>query len=266
VDVDVKRVAATFATNRDHIRAAQEPAMSQPDTSNAGKTVRFLIRAAARAALGTTMPDGRPYVSLVELATDGGGSPLLLLSGLAQHTRNLAVSPAVSLLVDGTAGTLDGPRATLLGTLEANVDEAARERYLARHPQARDYAGFADFRFHRLRVERAHLVAGFGRVEWLDGAEAVLPEAECAALAAAERGIVAHMNEDHADAIGLYATALGGAVPGDWRMTGIDPEGFDLADGARRLRLTFDTFIGSAQQARTALVDLVGRARRASAA
>jgi putative heme iron utilization protein len=238
---------------------------SEPDTSNAGAATRFLLRRKYRAALGTLMPGGGPYVSLVEVATDAGGAPLMLLSDLAQHSVNLKADPSASLLLDGTGETLDGPRATLLGQVTAVEDEAARARFLARHPAAARHAGFADFHLYRFAVERAHLVAGFGRIAWAQAGDILLPEARCAALAAAEAGIVAHMNEDHADAVSLYATALEGAAPGGWRMTGIDPEGFDIADGTRRLRLTFDTFIGSSQDARAALVDLVKRARAVSA-
>lgn len=239
--------------------------MSEPDTSNAGAQTRFLLRQNSRAALGTAMEDGAPYVSLVEFATDGGGSPVLLLSELAQHTMNLRRSPAVSLLLDGTGGeTLDGPRATLLGQLRPSADPLVRARYLARHPHASRYADFADFSFWRLEAERAHLVAGFGRIAWVEAREILLPESAWTPLADAESRIVSHMNDDHSDAISLYATALKGAAPGDWRMTGIDPEGFDIADGSRRLRLTFDNIIGSPDQARAALVDLVKQARRAS--
>jgi putative heme iron utilization protein len=239
--------------------------MSEPDTSNAGVQTRFLLRRISRAALATTMEDGTPYVSLVEFATDGGGSPVLLLSELAQHTMNLHRSPAVSLLLDGTGGdTLDGPRATVLGSVRPSADPLVRARYLARHPQAARYADFADFSFWRMEVHRAHLVAGFGRIAWVESGDILLPESAWTPLADAESRIVSHMNEDHSDAISLYATELKKAAPGDWRMTCIDPEGFDIADGWQRLRLTFDNFIHSSDEARAALVDLVKQARRAS--
>ncbi len=235
--------------------------LTEPDTSNAGSAARFLIRSARHASLGTVMEDGSPYVSLVEIAADGGGAPVFFISSLAQHTMNLRRTPVASLLVDGGGGSLDGPRVTLLGTLRPSDDVRLKERYVAQHSGAERYAGFADFGLWRFAVERAHLVAGFGRIAWIQPDELLLPEAAWTPLADAESGIVSHMNEDHADAIALYATALKGAAPGAWRMTGIDPEGFDIADGSRRLRLTFDTFVASSQEARIALVDLVKRAR-----
>ena len=103
-----------------------------------------------------------------------------------------------------------------------------RRRFLARHPEAAFYADFPDFGFWRLRVEGAHYIGGFGRIFDLDPGDLLLPLADAEGLVEAEPGIVEHMNEDHADALELYATALGDAGPGPWRMAGIDPEGFDI--------------------------------------
>jgi hypothetical protein len=131
---------------------------------------RALMRAQATAALGTLM-DGAPYVSLVLVAFDADGSPLLLLSRLAQHTKNLLADPRVSLLFDGTAGPeepLTGPRLTVLGSAAACADPQALERYLARHPSAATYAGFSDFDLYRVIIERGHYVAGFGQIRWVE--------------------------------------------------------------------------------------------------
>jgi putative heme iron utilization protein len=131
---------------------------------------RALMHAQATAALGTLM-DGAPYVSLVLVAFDADGSPLLLLSRLAQHTKNLLADPCVSLLFDGTAGLddpLTGPRLTVLGSAAACIDHEALERYVARHPSARTYAGFSDFDLYRVTIERGHCVAGFGKIAWID--------------------------------------------------------------------------------------------------
>ena len=136
---------------------------------------RALMRAQATAALGTLM-DGSPYVSLVLVAFDAEGSPLLLLSRLAQHTKNLLDDPRVSLLFDGTAGLEDpltGPRLTLLGSAAPCPDPEALARYLARHPSASLYAGFSDFHVYKVTIARGHSVAGFGRIAWME-AEALL--------------------------------------------------------------------------------------------
>ena len=133
---------------------------------------RTLMRAQETAALGTLM-DGAPYVSLVLVAFDAGGSPLLLLSRVAQHTRNLLADARVSLLFDGTAGLeepLTGPRLTVLGSAAACPDAAAMDRYLTRHPSAAAYAGFSDFDLYKVAVARGHLVAGFGKIRWVEAA------------------------------------------------------------------------------------------------
>lgn len=237
-----------------------------------GRVVRALIRRAALAGLGTAMradgpgAPGSPYVSLVEVACDMRAAPILLISTLADHTRNLAADPTASLLMDGTAGLdrpLTGARATLQGTLAPVDDPAARARYLGRHPAAAQYAGFKDFAFHRFTVERAHLVAGFGRIHWLEAAaiQGGLPE-DVSALAGAEAEVVAHMNGDHSDAVGLYANRLLGLPGVGWRLTGVDPDGADLARGAARARLDFDKPVADAEGARVELVRLVKRARR----
>ena len=130
---------------------------------------------------------------------------------------------------------------------------------VARHPDAEMYAGFKDFHFHRVAVERAHLVAGFGKIRWLSAAE--LNAVPASGLADAEPGIVSHMNEDHADAVQLYAGKLLGLGGSDWRMTGIDAEGIDLRRSGQVARLAFEAPLGAASEARKVLVALVGKAR-----
>ncbi len=132
---------------------------------------RQLLTSLDRAVLATSMPDGWPYASLVLFARSQDGTPLMLLSDLAEHAKNLAHEPRAALLLDGTAGLdqpLTGPRLTLLGRVARSDDDADRQAYLSRHPESQLYAGFADFHLHRMVVERAHLVAGFGRIHWLD--------------------------------------------------------------------------------------------------
>ncbi len=230
------------------------------------KAARRLVRSVRTAALATFLPDGGiPYASLVEIATDQGGAPILLISRLAEHTRAILADARVSLLMDGASGhaePLTQPRLSLVGRVEPLSDEAARARYLARLPSAALYAGFADFGFWRMTVDRGHLVAGFGKIRWIDGAELGLPAAP--ALAAAESGIIEHMNDDHADAVQLYATRLlGQPEPEGWRLCGIDPEGCDILGHGRHLRLDFDVDVTDAETARKELVRLVRTARAA---
>lgn len=227
---------------------------------------RRLIRSAGTATLATRLAesDGAPYASLVQAATDHHGAPLLLLSTLALHTRNLQADPRVALLFDGTTGLeepLTGPRLSILGRASVASDPAHRRRYLARFPGAAGYADFRDFAFYRVAIERGHLVAGFGKIEWID-AKRLLAPAASAALAEAESGILEHMNADHPDAIDLYANALLGAEGSGWTLCGIDPEGCDVRRAGRLLRLEFAGSVTSAEQARAELVRLARQARQ----
>lgn len=246
--------------------------MTDPDAkssaSSPAKSVRDLLRSCDRAVLatlqraGSDAPAGWPYASLVMMAVDQDASPILLISTLADHTRNLLADPRASLLVDGTAGLdepLTGARATVMGRLEKTDDPRHRARYLARHPSAQMYAGFGDFAVWRMAVERAHIVAGFGRIHWVEGAGVL--GAPAPALAEREADVVGHMNEDHADAIELYARVLLGLDGEGWAMTGVDAEGADLRLGGRTARLPFDKPVADAEGARVELVRLVKRAR-----
>lgn len=250
--------------------------MTDPDAKSSSlfpaETVRGLLRACDRATLATLQradgdgPVGWPYASLVMMAVDHDASPVLLISTLAEHTQNLLADPRASLLVDGTTGLdepLTGARATVMGRLEQSDDPRHTARYLARHPSAEMYAGFKDFAVWRMTVERAHLVAGFGRIHWVEGAEVLGPSG--LAIEVQEAGVVEHMNEDHADAIALYANVLLGLEGDGWTMTGVDAEGADLRRAGQVARLPFDKPIADVEGARVELVRLVKRARAAAA-
>ena len=226
---------------------------------------RGLVRRAFKGSLATS--DGRngyPYASLVMLATDVSGAPSLLISNVARHTANLVNDARASILVDATgalADPLQGARVTLYGRAEKASGDGVRQRFLARHPEAAFYADFPDFAFWRLAVEGAHYIGGFGRIFDLGPDELLVPVAGAEALVEAEPGIVAHMNEDHADAVALYATVLSGAQPGPWRMAGIDPEGCDLVLDGQALRIPFGERITSPAEARKELIRLAAEAR-----
>lgn len=244
-----------------------------PASTEAPALIRRLARSCDRGVLSTVSArptaEGWPYGSLVLIAADLTGAPLMLLSDLADHTRNLKQDSRASLLLDATAGLEDpltGERATLIGRVERC--DASPERFLARHPSAARYAGFGDFNLYRMQVERAHLVAGFGRIHWIDAdpcAQASqAPESQAPAwqaLADREADIVEHMNDDHSDALDLYASALLGRTGMGWRMTGVDPEGADLRRGGEVARLDFATPVSDAEAARVELVRLVRQAR-----
>jgi heme iron utilization protein len=135
---------------------------------------RQLIAETGRASLATLAPENWPYVSLILVAGDKGGLPLMLLSDLAEHCKNLSRDPRAALLFDGTAGLaepLSGPRVTLMGTVEPAEEAGALDRYLGVHPEAASWSSMSDFQLYRLKPARAHLVAGFGRIAWIEAAE-----------------------------------------------------------------------------------------------
>jgi putative heme iron utilization protein len=231
-------------------------------------TSKSLIRSGKQGALATLMPgSGDPYCSLVNTATAPDGSPLLLISGLAIHTKNILADPRVSLMIDErrAGDPLEGARVMIAGRAEKITDEAAvepiRRRYLSRHPSAETFVAFPDFAFFRIAVRDVHLVAGFGRIVTLEAAKVLTDVRGADEVLATEASAVAHMNEDHMDANALYATKLLGAADGAWRITGLDPDGADLALGDATLRLPFPERVTSALALRKTLVALVGEAR-----
>ena len=232
-------------------------------------SARGLLRSARRAALSTIdAGNGRPYVSLVAIVTAPDGAPLLLVSDLARHTRNLKSDPRASVLCAevGQGDPLAHPRVTLFGVCEAVDKEAHRARWLARQPESEGYFGFDDFHMLQLAPEGAHLVAGFGRIVDLGWDRLRTETAGAEALVHAEAGIVEHMNEDHSDATRLYATALLGAPDGDWRFEGCDPLGCEIGLSGEARYLPFPTPATTAGDVRKALVALVGEARARAAA
>ncbi len=236
-----------------------------------GQTVRQLMRRTERAALATALArdaSAWPYASLVLVALDHDASPLLLLSDLADHTRNLAADPRVGLLFDGTAGWRDplaGARACVLGRVEPAPSARLLARYIARHPGAEAYAGFGDFKLYRVAVERAHLVAGFGRIHWIGADEVLYDTTGAEALAEAEAAILGHMNQDHAEAVQLIARQVLGLDGDSWTLVGIDPEGCDLGRNGALARAAFDKKVTDGEGVRVELARLAKRARRLAA-
>jgi putative heme iron utilization protein len=234
---------------------------------DAGRLARSLLRRSRQGALATLMAgSGDPYCSLVNLASHPDGSPILLISRLALHTRNILGDSRVSLMLDERAGgdPLEGARIMLAGRAEETVGEDVailRRRYLSAHPSAEAFVDFGDFSFFRIRPTGTHLVAGFGRILDLKPNAFLTDISDCSALLEAEPGAIEHMNADHREAMNLYATRLLGAEAADWRCTGCDPDGIDLQAGAESLRLDFPSRVTSPGELRKILVKLADEAR-----
>jgi putative heme iron utilization protein len=233
---------------------------------NAVVAAKKLLREGRSAALATLMPgSGDPYCSLVNVASAADGAPLLLISRLAVHTKNILADPRVSVMIDERkeGDPLQGARIMLMGTAAATDDPEIRRRYLDRQPEAEMFAGFADFAFYRVALKAAHLVAGFGRIVDLKPTEILTETADAAELVSAEAEILAHMNADHADAVRLYATKLLGAADGAWRCVGCDPEGLELQLDRMALRLPFPQRVRAPGVLRQVLKQMAEQARAA---
>jgi heme iron utilization protein len=237
------------------------------DSQSAAKALLRATRAGALATIDRNT--GHPFASLVNVATDVDGSPIILVSRLSTHTANLENDRRASLLLAsaGRGDPLAHPRLTVLGAFAPVArkhphQKRLHRRFLARHPKSERYAGFADFSFWRMEVVSAHLNGGFARAADLRAADVMTDLSGAESLLEAEPEAVAHMNEDHAEAVRLYATRLLGAEDGAWRLTGLDPEGADLALGDLTLRLAFPRRLTTREDLRQTLVALATKARQ----
>ncbi|HXD45272.1 MAG TPA: DUF2470 domain-containing protein [Pseudolabrys sp.] len=234
---------------------------------------RALLRSGRSATLATLDRNtGHPFASLVNVATDRDGSPIILVSRLATHTANLEQDGRTSLLIaeTGKGDALAHPRLTVLGAFRPVAREEAdeprlRARFLLRHPKSELYAGFPDFGFWRLDVASAHLNGGFARAADLAAADVLSDYADASELAASEDSAIAHMNADHAEACRLYATKLLKAPDGNWRCAGIAPEGIELQSGGEAVWLPFPRRVTAAADLRAVLKELADKARAVTA-
>ena len=223
-----------------------------------------LLREGRSGALATLMPgSGDPYCSLVNVAIESSGAPLMLLSTLAIHTKNILADNRVSLMLDErkAGDPLEGARVMLMGNAVRTTRGETRTAYLRRQTEAEQFVNFKDFLFFKMNVLRAHLVAGFGRIVDLSAQDILTDISDAQELIDAEGEAIAHMNADHAEACRLYATKLLGAADGDWRCVGIDPEGLELQQGRTALRLPFPQRVTAPGPLRAILKQLAEQAR-----
>jgi putative heme iron utilization protein len=218
---------------------------------------------------------GTPFGSLAPFGLDAGARPVLCISELAEHTRNLRTDARCSLLVARLPGPGEDPlataRLTLVGraTLVPDDDLAeARAAHLAGNPHASYYVDFGDFSLWRLEISAIRYVGGYGRMSWVDvdGWHAASPDP----VEPHAAGAVEHLNADHAEACLLMAQHLGQRPDATIAVvTGIDRYGLDLVatgpGGPGRVRLGFDEPVVTPEAIRAATVTLARRARQAAA-
>jgi len=223
---------------------------------------RALFRA-ARAGTLATNGDGQPFASLVTPAATPDGAMLLLLSGLSEHTRHLRNEPRCAVMVAGApteANPQTAPRLTITGLAAPEPDPAMKARWVALHPYAAFYAGFADFQLWRVAPKAGLYIGGFASATRLRQADLAWDPAAVQAVAEAEPSVLSHCNEDHADALDLIAAARGHDGAG-WRMVACDVDGCDLARGDLVLRVPWSAPVVDAGGIRAELVQLTNAAR-----
>ena len=214
-------------------------------------SARYLMHGAGVACLATLEPGtGSPYASMITVAVETGGAPVFLISRLAWHTRNLEADPRASILF--TAEKQPGDplalgRISLMGTAEKSADPLVRQRFLARHPEAEGYSGFADFAFWRLRVDKAHYVGGFGKIGTIDADSLIRQGAAVDTWNAEISRVLAALPADLPAALARRAAPDADNVSG-WIVAACDPEGCDLISGDRSLYLPFSQAVEDVNQ------------------
>ena len=238
-------------------------------SKSAAFVARHLVRCALKAVLCTNMSLNKnsnvyPFGSLVTIATAWDGSPILLLSNLAQHTQNILKDSRSCLLVDGTDGFLNpqqGPRVGIIGRIIPIKNDRLSDRFLSRNPQASLYANFDDFGFYKMKVEKYHYIGGFAQALWIEKQKVVLPKNDWIKIAESEEDILSHMNSSHTETLRLYGVKLLGKRGIYWKMIALDPEGLDLRCGHSVHRLNFPALVKNADQCRKELIKLAAKAK-----
>jgi hypothetical protein len=223
--------------------------------SEQGDEARRFTRGQTSGVLSTISKrmEGFPFGSVSPFILDHAGRPVILISEIAEHTKNIIADPRVSIIVQpySTDMQVTG-RTTLIGRAERLEDkDTLGPRYLRYFPQAAGYFAMHDFHFYRIEPVRIRWIGGFGRIFWVEP-EAYLTAA--GSLAEAEAGILDHMNTDHADMLRDCCRQVHGVEAETAEMIGIDPDGYDVRAGERQLRFTFDSAVTNAEEARGALV------------
>jgi putative heme iron utilization protein len=230
--------------------------------SDNGNDARRFVRAQHSGVLSTISQrvEGFPFGSVSPFVTDHAGCPVILISTLAEHTKNLDADPRCSLIVQPYSPDMQTMgRVTVIGRATRLADkDALAPRYLRYHPQAETYFTMHDFSFYRIEPVRVRWIGGFGKIHWVEPADYLLEDGP---LASQEPYILAHMNADHGENLVAYCRHIYGVDADTAEMIGIDPDGFDIKAADQILRFDFPSRVSDAEQARSALVYLAKSCR-----
>ena len=231
-----------------------------------GPEARRFLRGRRHGTLATLSKRlaGYPFGSVTPFVLDHAARPIILISTLAEHTKNVDADPRASLIAfesgdDSLVNTQANARVTVVGDCTRLADQdAPRARYLRYFPDAAGYFDTHDFYFYSLEPHHVRFIGGFGKIHWVSAEAWHAPTNRLAEL---EDGILTHMNVDHADNLREYCRHVHGVSPQAVEMLGIDSDGFDMRADGRVLRFEFESPVTDAQSARNVLVELAQRCR-----
>ena len=262
------------APSRQHGYSASpsnQPQLPEPSYAERARTLAYIGRVGSLSTCSQKRP-GWPFGSVMPYALDERGRPIYLISSMAMHTQNIVTDPRGSLLVtqsEADGDVLGASRVTLMGEIARVAEDEkspVRELYLASYPNAHYWVDFEDFNFYRMDIVDVYYVGGFGVMGWV-AAEDYLAAAPDP-LADAAGGIINHMNADHEDALLLLAGTQAKIKASAAQITAVDRLGFQVRlktdDGMRGARISFSREVGSPEETRTVLVEMVKAAKAKS--
>jgi len=240
---------------------AAKPGVLRETDDEARHLARVLLRGARFGALAVLEPDtGAPFASRVLVGIDTDGAPVTLVSALSTHTGGLDGDGRASLLVGepGRGDPLAHPRLTVQCSAErierdSPAHARIRQRFVRRHGKSELYVDFGDFAFFRLSPTSASFNGGFGRAYQLSAADLAIRSPALDEIAAAEEGMIRHMNAEHPAAVSALARRYGGGAALSWTICGLDAAGFDLQTRDRLVRVEFQRTLESADEIRSAI-------------
>lgn len=231
---------------------------------NNARAVRQILRAHRHGVLCTLSKkfNGHPFGSITPYLVDHDGSLFILISSLAEHTKNIQYDLRVSLVTHSNDDTdiQSQGRVTVMGEARfmSNGKREIGARYLRYFPKAQSYLTLGDFSFYRIVPQTLRYIGGFGKIHWVSAASCLVPPYP---LIGQEDDVIAHMNADHRDTMRRYCHHFHQWETLNVEMLGIDCDGFDVRADDKTLRFNFAEMVLDAQQARHALVEMAQRAR-----